>query len=211
MKCEIRTVINLDDEDLINLIEKCKEKHKLAELIEKALVTYCYQSDKTPESKRIPSNDEEVVPEALSKELRSLAVQLAVISNNVQSNHSYVMEAIGRLGNAVEQRPVVVSAPSYAATEPVSGGVPAIHPVPEPGPSPMMSVGYTEDTVKEEEPKSVKVEEPEPVVEEKPKSVEKVVEEKVEEKPKASSSDDDDDEEGLSPEAAALMAQFFGG
>lgn len=206
MKCEIRTIINLDDEDLINLIEKCKEKHKLAELIEKALVTYCYQSDKTPESKRIPSNDEEVVPETLSKELRSLAVQLAVISNNVQSNHSYVMEAIGRLGNAVEQRPIVVSAPPYVATGSVDGAALDTHSVPESAPSPVTDA----DFVEEEETKPVKVEEPEPVVEEKPKSVEKVVEEKVEEKPKASS-DDDDDEEGLSPEAAALMAQFFGG
>ena len=122
MKCEIRTVINLDDEDLLNLIEKCKEKHKLAELIEKALVAYCYQGERAPESKREVTGADDASDD-LSHEIRSLAMQLAVISNNVQSNHSFVMEAIGRLSGAVEaagQRTVIVPAQTGRVVAPVT-------------------------------------------------------------------------------------------
>lgn len=216
MKCEIRTVINLDDEDLLNLIEKCKEKHKLAELIEKALVAYCYQGERAPESKREVTGADDASDD-LSHEIRSLAMQLAVISNNVQSNHSFVMEAIGRLSGAVEaagQRTVIVPAQTGRVVAPVTEEelddftvehVTETHVATE---DVMASPEVVTEQPQVAQPAAVKL--TEEVPEEKPRKEEP----KAEDTPATTESADaagDDDEEGLSAETAALMAQFFGG
>ena len=203
MKCEIRTVISLEDKDLLELVEKCKEKHRLAELIEKALTAYCYQGAKAPESKReVPKVSDG--SEELSRELRSLSAQLAVLSNNVQSNHSYVMEAVGRLNGVLSSAgrfvPVVgvqeQAAPDYEGAEEIRE-FPA----------------GTEEVV--EEPAVAKVEEElsehEQVKPERPDKAKEHM--NVEEPPKAEEeelSEAEDEEEGLSEETAALMAQFLG-
>lgn len=219
MKCEIRTVIDLDDQDLINLIEKCKEKHKLAELIGRALNAYCYQSDKVPESRREVTGTEDAdgggaVPEAVARDLRSLTMQMAVLLNNVQSNHSYTMEAFGRLSNEV------ISIGRHAVV------------VPEQSP-PFVANEGTElavaEKVNEEEVEKViqesKLSKPIQVVEEKVVADSEKVEETVP-KPKQVAEetvvpkktevnndevDEDDDEEGLSADAAAALAAFLGG
>lgn len=217
MKCEIRTVIDLDDQDLINLIEKCKEKHKLAELIGRALNAYCYQSDKVPESRREVTGADDVdgngaVPEAVARDLRSLTMQMAVLLNNVQSNHSYTMEAFGRLSsevNSIGRHAVVVpeqSPPFVAGTGTELAVAEKVNEeevekvIQESRPSkPIQLVEEKVDT------NSEKFEETVP----KPKQV---VEETVVQKAETNNVDDDDDEEeGLSADAAAALAAFLGG
>ena len=210
MKCEIRTVINLDDEDLLNLIEKCKEKHKLAELIEKALVAYCYQGERAPESKREVTGADDASDD-LSHEIRSLAMQLAVISNNVQSNHSFVMDGAVE---AAGQRTVIVPAQTGRVVAPVTEEelddftvehVTETHVATE---DVMASPEIVTEQPQVAQPAAVKL--TEEVPEEKPRKEEP----KAEDTPATTESADaagDDDEEGLSAETAALMAQFFGG
>lgn len=216
-KCEIRTVINVDDDDLFNLIEKCKEKHKLAELIEKALNAYCYQGEKVPESKReVTGADDDVgVPSEVSHELRSLAMQVAVLLNNVQSNHSYTMEAFGRLSaeiGAMNKQTVVVAQntteSARVSSQPVKEDISSVVDIDEDDvlvqelpTTPMEEVSEDEiadalqEIVQEEKP----VEEPKPVVENKPAEV------------KSEENSDEDDEDGLSAEALAAMKAFLSG
>lgn len=215
-KCEIRTVINVDDDDLFNLIEKCKEKHKLAELIEKALNAYCYQGEKVPESKReVTGADDVGVPSEVSHELRSLAMQVAVLLNNVQSNHSYTMEAFGRLSaeiGAMNKQTVVVAQntteSARVSSQPVKENISSVVDIDEDDvlvqelpTTPMEEVSEDEivdalqEIVQEEKP----VEEPKPVVEDKPAEV------------KSEENSDEDDEDGLSAEALAAMKAFLSG
>lgn len=215
-KCEIRTVINVDDDDLFNLIEKCKEKHKLAELIEKALNAYCYQGEKVPESKReVTGADDVGVPSEVSHELRSLAMQVAVLLNNVQSNHSYTMEAFGRLSaeiGAMNKQTVVVAQntteSARVSSQPVKENISSVVDIDEDDvlvqelpTTPMEEVSEDEivdalqEIVQEEKP----VEEPKPVVENKPAEV------------KSEENSDEDDEDGLSAEALAAMKAFLSG
>lgn len=204
MKCDIRTVINLDDEDLINLIEKCKEKHKLAELIEKALVAYCYQGEKVPESRRESSGADS--PNDLSRELKSLAMQLAVLSNNVQSNHTYTVEALGRLGgeiNALGLRGVPMVPQAMPQTAPVQD-------------APLVMGGNDDEDDTEPTTNVVEVEEeptPKVVEDTKPEPKQEAVETTEPDEFVNDTKDDaeDEDDEGLSAEAAAALAAFLGG
>ena len=222
MKCDIRTVINLDDEDLVNLVEKCKEKHKLSELIERALVAYCYQSSKAPESKRLPVGEKESQSD-LAYEIRSLAMQLATLSNNVQSNHAYTIEAIGRLGGEIDslgQRGVVQVVQQSIPDAKIEQNMQKDGPLTKSEIEDLLG-GVSEDLVEDktitdtvpdtfvqdvteeikEEPKKEKVA---PT-----KKVEKP--EKVAETESTTDTDDEDDDDVMSEETKALLAQFLGG
>jgi outer membrane biosynthesis protein TonB len=144
-------------------------------------------------------------------------MQLAVISNNVQSNHSFVMEAIGRLSGAVEaagQRTVIVPAQTGRVVAPVTEEelddftvehVTETHVATE---DVMASPEIVTEQPQVSQPAAVKL--TEEVPEEKPRKEEPKAED-TSATTESADAEGDDDEEGLSAETAALMAQFFGG
>ena len=230
MKVEIRTTINLDDKDLIKLIETCKEKHRLAELLERALVAYCYEAnDSKEESASVPADTTDLGD--VKNSLHSLSLQLASLAQAMKSNHLYTVEAIGRLSGEVgslSHVPVAISAP---VAMPLTANVEAVETLPmkeektvkeepvAPNPDDEFEdvVSDKSSTKKEEifveekpEPKSesektkVKESKPEPKSESKKTKVK-------ESEPEPKSDDSEGDEDEMSPEVASMLAQFFGG
>ena len=232
MKVEIRTTINLDDKDLIKLIETCKEKHRLAELLERALVAYCYEAnDSKEESASVPADTTDLGD--VKNSLHSLSLQLASLAQAMKSNHLYTVEAIGRLSGevgAISHVPVAISAP---VAMPLTANVETVGTLPieeektvEEEPVTSNPDDEFEDVVvetKEEKPEP----KPEPKSEPKPEPKKaKVKESKPESKPEPKSEpesepkpepgettldDSEGDEDEMSPEVASMLAQFFGG
>lgn len=216
MKVEIRTTINLDDKDLIKLIETCKEKHRLAELLERALVAYCYEAKDSKEESASATADTTDLGD-VKNSLHSLSLQLASLAQAMKSNHLYTVEAIGRLSGevgAISHVPVTISAP---VAMPLTANVETVETLPI----------EEEKTVKEEpvasnpedEFEDVTVEKKEEKPEPKPEPKKaKVKEPKPESKPEpkpepggTTLDDSEGDEDEMSPEVASMLAQFFGG
>lgn len=228
MKVEIRTTINLDDKDLIKLIETCKEKHRLAELLERALVAYCYEAnDSKEESASVPADTTDLGD--VKNSLHSLSLQLASLAQAMKSNHLYTVEAIGRLSGevgAISHVPVAIPAP---VAMPLTANVETVGTLPieeektveeEPvAPNPNDEFEDVVPEKKEEkpepkpepksEPKKAKTKEPKP--EPKPEP-EKVKTKEPESEPGGTTPDGSEgDEDEMSPEVASMLAQFFGG
>lgn len=228
MKVEIRTTINLDDKDLIKLIETCKEKHRLAELLERALVAYCYEAnDSKEESASVPADTTDLGD--VKNSLHSLSLQLASLAQAMKSNHLYTVEAIGRLSGevgAISHVPVAIPAP---VAMPLTANVETVGTLPieeektveeEPvAPNPSDEFEDVVPEKKEEkpepkpepksEPKKAKTKEPKP--EPKPEP-EKVKTKEPESEPGGTTPDGSEgDEDEMSPEVASMLAQFFGG
>ena len=235
MRCEIRTTINIDDADLLELIEKCKEKHKLSELLEKALIAYCYQPPTELPSRvqRTSTVDTGAVNADtlldVMSNLRSLSAQVSLLSESMQSNHMYTVEAFGRLSGNLEmlgRQPVQV-----VTAQPTGQGVTERV---EPAATQTDEIGFANKVDEDEDipvmveaGEMVAVDEPSKV---KPKKVEQVIEqqepvtdkaeqkaeqkvEPVVEKPVESSTTDengDGDDDEMSPEVMAMLAQFLG-
>ena len=231
MRCEIRTTINIDDADLLELIEKCKEKHKLSELLEKALIAYCYQPPTELPSRvqRTSTVDTGAVNADtlldVMSNLRSLSAQVSLLSESMQSNHMYTVEAFGRLSGNLEmlgRQPVQVVTAQPTGQVVIERTEPAVTQMDETGFA--NKVDEDEDIpVMVEAGEMVAVDEPPKV---KPKKVEQMVEqqeqvanktdqkaEPVVEKPVESSTTDengDGDDDEMSPEVMAMLAQFLG-
>ena len=217
MKVEIRTTINLDDKDLIKLIETCKEKHRLAELLERALVAYCYEAnDSKEESASVPADTTDLGD--VKNSLHSLSLQLASLAQAMKSNHLYTVEAIGRLSGevgAISHVPVAI--PAQVAM-PLTANVETVETLP-----------IAEEKTVKEEPVALnpddefedvapkKEEKPEPKPEpKKAKTKESKPESKSEPEPKpepggTTPDGSEGDEDEMSPEVASMLAQFFGG
>lgn len=221
MKVEIRTTINLDDKDLIKLIETCKEKHRLAELLERALVAYCYEAnDSKEESAGVPADTTDLGD--VKNSLHSLSLQLASLAQAMKSNHLYTIEAIGRLSGevgAISHVPVAISAP---VAMPLTANVETVGTLPIEEEKPVKAEPVApnpddefEDVAPEKKEEILVKEKPESKSEPKPEPKPEPKKAKVKEPepvPDAEKSDDvEDDDDEMSPEVASMLAQFFGG
>ena len=216
MKVEIRTTINLDDKDLIKLIETCKEKHRLAELLERALVAYCYEAnDSKEESASVPADTTDLGD--VKNSLHSLSLQLASLAQAMKSNHLYTVEAIGRLSGevgAISHVPVAIPAP---VAMPLTANVETVGtlPIEEEKPVKEEPVAPNPNDEFEDVIPEKKEEKPKPEPKPEPKKA-KAKESKPEPEPKSEPGgttldDSEGDEDEMSPEVASMLAQFFGG